>query len=397
VEGWFKHPDDCEIKGIDTRPGYIRSPLKFQAPVLPDSASGRSYYSREPDYFQLLPWPHSTYRWDLDSNYAQHSYDYEPLDGEPPFDNFPEARALLIYGVSDAHQIHNYRDSVGVRVIDPTGWIDTVRVSPDSTNFKVSVMGFGLERVGARVAVKSAGIEVKPQPALQAGVVEFAMQPVPYNEVQFILLGDDGRLDEAKYSWFASPPMIASSAHVVVEQEPTPEVADGSPTVIPDTHDERVTQGQRSSLVEPLDVSMLANSNSVLDFELVKGTRGYIEKVAQQVNRTYDGECFDACAVMFRRLIETLIIEAFEAYQIADNAKQPDGTFKQLSGLIETALDEKAWNLGRTARQELRRLKADGDRSAHDRRYLAQRSDIDNLKRDLRGVVQELVSLAKLK
>jgi hypothetical protein len=50
-------------------------------------------------------------------------------------------------------------------------------------------------------------------------------------------------------------------------------------------------------------------SEQVLPFSVVRGSRGYIEKVVNQVNGCYENGWFDACAVMIRRLVETLIIE----------------------------------------------------------------------------------------
>jgi hypothetical protein len=131
----------------------------------------------------------------------------------------------------------------------------------------------------------------------------------------------------------------------------------------------------------------------VLAKSLVKGTRGYIESVVNQINSTYENASYDACAVMIRRLIETLIIEAFERHNIATKIKTTSGDFFFLSELIMHTLNETSWNLGRNAKQALPKLKNVGDKSAHDRRYNAHRSDIDNIKDALRAVVQELMHL----
>src|SRR5262249_28225581 len=105
----------------------------------------------------------------------------------------------------------------------------------------------------------------------------------------------------------------------------------------------------------------------------------------------------DACAVMMRRLVETLIIEVFEAHSIAGRIKVPSGDCLRLSALIDRTLTDTTWHLGRNAKQALRRLKDVGDQSAHSRRFNAVRADIDKLAHDMRVVVQEPLSLAKLK
>jgi hypothetical protein len=135
----------------------------------------------------------------------------------------------------------------------------------------------------------------------------------------------------------------------------------------------------------------------VLAKSLVKGTKGYIVIVANQINSTYENGCYDACAVMIRRLVETLIIEAFEYHNIANKIKGPTGNFFYLSDLITYTLNETKWNLGRNAKQALPKLKSIGDLSAHSRRFIANRDDIDKIIPDLRTALQELIYLANLK
>ena len=135
----------------------------------------------------------------------------------------------------------------------------------------------------------------------------------------------------------------------------------------------------------------------VVYFSLVRNTRGYIERVVHQINGAYTNGWYDACAVMVRRLVETLIIETFEEHKLAAKIKTQNGDFLYLRDLISVILAEPSWNLSRNAKQALPRLKDVGDLSAHSRRFIAQRQDLDKLMSDLRIVVQELVTLAKLK
>jgi hypothetical protein len=147
---------------------------------------------------------------------------------------------------------------------------------------------------------------------------------------------------------------------------------------------------------QPPAEGLLPESEQVLAHSLVRKTRGYIEKIVYQINGAYEHGWYDACAVMIRRLVETLIIEAFEKYGIA-NKIQNNGDFFYLKDLINATLNESAWNLGRNTKQALPKLKDIGDRSAHSRRFVAHRSDIDKITSDLRIVVQELIYLAGLK
>ena len=140
-----------------------------------------------------------------------------------------------------------------------------------------------------------------------------------------------------------------------------------------------------------------ALTQPVILLSLVRETRGYIERVSNQINGAYENGWYDACAVMLRRLIETLIIEAFEYHRIAAKIQNSNGDFVYLCDFIDKTLAEPTWNLSRNAKQALPRPKEIGDKSAHSRRYIAQRGDIHPLLTDIRTVVQELLYLATLK
>jgi len=142
---------------------------------------------------------------------------------------------------------------------------------------------------------------------------------------------------------------------------------------------------------------LLSKTQPVVFISLVRGTRQYIENIANQANGAYENGWYDASAVMLRRLVETLIIEAFEHHQIDSKIKNADGDFFFLRDLVARTLAETKWNLGRNAKQALPKLKDLGDKSAHSRRYIAQRRDIEPLLPEIRTVVQELVFLSGLK
>ena len=152
----------------------------------------------------------------------------------------------------------------------------------------------------------------------------------------------------------------------------------------------------RVTLLPPED-GLAAIGQPIIPFALVRGTRGYLERITHQINGTYSNGCYDSCAVMIRRLIETLIIEAFENKKMAESIKNQSGDFYYLSELIEKTLAQRSWGLSRNTRQALPKLKDIGDKSAHSRRFNAVRNDIDKIHLEIRLLVQELVSLAGLK
>lgn len=147
----------------------------------------------------------------------------------------------------------------------------------------------------------------------------------------------------------------------------------------------------------PAEEGLLAETHLVIPRSLVRKTRGYIEKIANQANGCYEKGWYDACAVLTRRLIETLIIESHEKHNVAHKIKNSQGDFLYLRDLISCSLNESCWNLTRNCKQALPKLKDIGDKSAHSRRYIAQRGDIEPLLADIRLVVQELLFLSGLK
>jgi hypothetical protein len=152
-----------------------------------------------------------------------------------------------------------------------------------------------------------------------------------------------------------------------------------------------------SNTVGPPEEGLLSTTQQVILVSLVRNTRGYVEKVANQINGAYENGWYDACSVMIRRLIETLIIEAFEKHGISDKIKNSSGDFFYLRDLIDRTLKETSWNLSRNTKQALPLLKDIGDKSAHSRRFVAQRGDIQPLLSDIRTVVQELIFVSALK
>ena len=149
--------------------------------------------------------------------------------------------------------------------------------------------------------------------------------------------------------------------------------------------------------VGPPEEGVMANTQQVITMSMVRDTRGYVIKIANQINGAYEHGWYDACAVMLRRLIETLIIECFEHHNIAATIKTPKGDFMYLRDLIDKAVKETAFNLGRNTKTALPKLKDIGDKSAHSRYYVGLRGDIQPLLVDIRTVVQELLYVSALK
>lgn len=129
---------------------------------------------------------------------------------------------------------------------------------------------------------------------------------------------------------------------------------------------------------------------------LSQSGRGYLVTVGRQMNGCFSQGWHDACAVMMRRLLETALIEAFEAKGIAAKIKDARGDYLQLSDLISHALAESTWTLSRNCKRALPSLRDAGHNSAHGRYYHARREDIEGLRAGCRIVIEEFLHHAEL-
>ncbi len=141
-------------------------------------------------------------------------------------------------------------------------------------------------------------------------------------------------------------------------------------------------------------------SNVHSDFfpiEIFDETRGYLKTIANQALLSYNKGIYDGCSVLTRKLIEILIIECFERHGIEHQIKTQSGNFLYLSDLITEFLKEPAWNIGRNAKNSLPKIKNIGDKSAHNRRYIARENDLQGIRENVRTVIEELVHLIDYK
>ena len=135
-------------------------------------------------------------------------------------------------------------------------------------------------------------------------------------------------------------------------------------------------------------------SNGILNLDLFANSRKYIQRVVIQINGSYEAGLYDCCAVMCRRLLETLIIEAFEAKGLEDKLKGKDGNYLMFSGLLSVIENGTSISLGRSAISGLKEFKKIGDLSAHNRRFNARNNDITDHKNSIRIASEELLHIA---
>ncbi|HOK71516.1 MAG TPA: hypothetical protein PLM83_08695, partial [Bacillota bacterium] len=108
-------------------------------------------------------------------------------------------------------------------------------------------------------------------------------------------------------------------------------------------------------------------SDSLLPDAVIQDTRKYLQDLARQINGTYDAAYYDACAVLCRRLTESLLIEGFQAAGQLTAIQRPDGTLEMLDSILAKAKSGQFIRLPRGTPDTLDKIKRIGDTAAHDR------------------------------
>lgn len=142
-----------------------------------------------------------------------------------------------------------------------------------------------------------------------------------------------------------------------------------------------------------LKIKKLEVSDSVVPNEWVVGTRVYLEQIVHQINGSYDAGFYDCCAVLCRRLMESLLVETYIS-QRRHHEIQNNGVFLSLEKIINFAQKDPQLVLGRNTPKTMIDVKQLGDTAAHDRAYITPQTDIDDVKAKFRRVIQELLSRA---
>jgi hypothetical protein len=132
-------------------------------------------------------------------------------------------------------------------------------------------------------------------------------------------------------------------------------------------------------------------TSSVLPSALYTKTRGYIELLSKQINTSYETACYDATAILMRRMIEILLILTFREIGEADKICDAKGQYDDLTSIINKALPNPKFGLSKQSRECLDKFRVLGNFSAHRIEYNCKRTEIQAVAHDFRAVVEELL------
>ena len=137
-------------------------------------------------------------------------------------------------------------------------------------------------------------------------------------------------------------------------------------------------------------------TNEFIPEEILENHDTPYQKIVHEINVCYEVKCYNAAAVLIRRIVESLLILAFEAKGIASRIKDGDDNYYMLNGLVNAIGGSPELGLGRSAKG-LQKSKFFGDLGAHNPRALVREADLDSAHELIRVAIEELAIISARK
>lgn len=141
----------------------------------------------------------------------------------------------------------------------------------------------------------------------------------------------------------------------------------------------------------------IVDDGTILPPALYDKTRGYIESISKQINRSYEENIFDGCAVLMRRLEEILLIMSYEHLKIESAIKDGNGNYLLLERIVADAANNATLCLGRNTKKDIEVFRELGNYSAHKIHYTCKREYIQEKMDKYRAMIDELLHKAGLR
>lgn len=145
-----------------------------------------------------------------------------------------------------------------------------------------------------------------------------------------------------------------------------------------------------------IDTVTIESNNELIEEAKFCGKRPFLTRLIQQINFTYGNNCYDACAVLMRRLFEVLLVLAYQSKGIEADITKPDGSHKMLESIVKDAVQNRTLGVPARISKNFDAFREVGNNSAHSITYTAGKLDIDNIARDYRVMMEDLYNRAGL-
>lgn len=140
-----------------------------------------------------------------------------------------------------------------------------------------------------------------------------------------------------------------------------------------------------------------ASADSFIDPTIFQGMPDYITRLIPQANGCWQRGWYEGCALLFRRLAETLIIELYHQRGWIKEIQEADGSLFKLQRLVDKVCGDGRLGLGKHPKRGLAEIKKFGDVAAHDHRVKVRKSDLEPHRTEMRLAFERLVFITNKK
>ncbi len=144
------------------------------------------------------------------------------------------------------------------------------------------------------------------------------------------------------------------------------------------------------------DTVTIESNNELLEEVKFCGKRPFLTILIKQINLCYGHNCYDACAVLMRRLFEVILVLTYQNIGAEADITKSDGTHKMLEAIVKDAVQNPKIGIPSRISKNFNDFREVGNNSAHSITYTAGRLDIDNIIRDYRVMLEDLYNRAGL-
>ena len=144
------------------------------------------------------------------------------------------------------------------------------------------------------------------------------------------------------------------------------------------------------------DTVTIESNNELLEEVKFCGKQPYLDRLVWQINSCYGSNCYDACAVLMRRLFEVLLVLTYQNKGAESDITRPDGTHKMLEGIVKDARQNPKLGIPSRISNNYDAFRDVGNYSAHSITYTAGKLDIDKIAREYRVMLEDLYTRAGL-
>jgi hypothetical protein len=142
----------------------------------------------------------------------------------------------------------------------------------------------------------------------------------------------------------------------------------------------------------------IIQNESIIAESIFEDTPRYAQSLCKQINASYENNLFDCTTVMMRRLLEILLILAYQKAGIEQDIMDKNGAYHiVLDKIIKNAEQNQTLLLSRNTKKDMMLFKDLGNYSAHKIWYNCTQKDIEPHIQKFRAIIEELLYKSGLK